>query len=94
MDALLAFSRRLLNHARAHPAAEPMSQRQAADLAYALSLLDQAEELLEQIPSPSYAVKKILAAFGGWEAAWRGCGAGLVLRIACSEDLVSCGPGV
>jgi tetratricopeptide (TPR) repeat protein len=52
MDALLAFSSRLLNHTRAHPLEQPMSERQASDLAYALSLLDQAEELIEQSPSP------------------------------------------
>jgi len=44
--------------------------------------------------SPSYAVKKILAAFGCREAAWRGREAGGGLKIACSEDLASCGPGV
>lgn len=53
VEALLAFSRRLLTHARASDGINTVpSQEGANEIAYALSLLDEAEEVLKDHPNP------------------------------------------
>lgn len=52
IEALLAFSQRLLTHARVADQLSPPSKAQAEDVAYALSLLDEADDILGGHPNP------------------------------------------
>jgi tetratricopeptide (TPR) repeat protein len=78
MEALLAYSLRLLDHAgQNNPADDEAAKSKVSDVAKALSLLDEAEDLLEELAAPDPTWQDQVALYKTRALAWLNNQAGL-----------------